>query len=57
MQSAKLSKNAFAVLRLRTKGLCLPATDCRLEGNRELTEAGIMAPDGGDFCFTADGLA
>jgi hypothetical protein len=57
MQTVVLSKSALAVLRLRAKGLRLPATDARLEAYRELADAGIMKPDGDDFRFTADGWA
>jgi hypothetical protein len=52
-----LSESAVAVLRLRAKGLHLPATDRRLEAYCELAKAGIMEPDGEDFRFSEDGWA
>lgn len=57
IQMIALSRSALAVLRLRAKGLRLPATDRRLEAFRELADAGIMEPDGEDFRFTEDGWA
>jgi hypothetical protein len=57
MRTVALSKSALALLRLRAKGLRLPATDGRLEAYRELADAKIMEPNGDDFRFTPDGWA
>ena len=57
MQTFKLSESAVALLRFRIKGHRTPVTERRLPAFRELVDAGIMVPDGGDFRFTEDGWA
>jgi hypothetical protein len=57
MPTLILSENAVAVLRLRAKGLSMPVTATRLQSYRELAEAGIMQPEGEEFCFTENGWA
>ena len=54
MMNIALSESAVAVFRLRAKGLRLPATESRLPAYQELVEAGIMAPEGEGFRFTAE---
>jgi hypothetical protein len=52
MQSLTLSEAAVAIFGLRAKGLRVPATARRLAAYRELSDAGIMEPDGDGFRFT-----